>query len=81
MSAKERRERLEKRLEAIAGPGVWLVGYGPGDGRTRYAIVTGERDYFGGQRLAWTGGGLRAAEEMVEAFLAGYRLGCDRREG
>jgi len=81
MSTKERREGLAEMLGMIPGRAVWLAEYSPGDGRARYAIVEGNPGYFAGERLAWTGRGLRAAEEVVKAFLAGYHREYDAARG
>jgi len=75
----ERKKRLHRILAALPGRPVWLAEYGPGDGRTRYTLVSGSPDYFGGQRIAWAEG-LAEAERMVEAYVAGRRDGWEDRE-
>jgi hypothetical protein len=48
-----------------------LTTYSPGDGRTRYAIVKGVPDYFGGDRLLWANN----QREIVSALQ--FAIRCD----
>ena len=69
------------RLAQATGDGarrVRLVSYSPGDGVTRYRLVHGEPDYFGGSSIQ-TVLGRKAAEDMVNAFLAGWYAGREAK--
>lgn len=49
----------------------YLTTYSPGDGKTRYAIVKGSDNYFGGRRILWT----IARNELVTALR--FAIECD----
>jgi len=80
MNITKRKDRLAAMIRVLGDPNIHLVTYNPRDGKTRYAIVSGEKDYFGGRRLA-TAVGLAEAERMVEAFAEGYRRGFTAAKG
>lgn len=67
----ETRAELQERIERATNGQYHLCTYSPGDGVTRYKIVSGDNDYFGGHAVQ-TVLGISAARDMVSAFLAGW---------
>ena len=69
-----RKKNLYEYTWAHFPEGFYLAEHSPGDGKTRYAIVQGVDDYFGGRAVAHALG-LSEAEVMVRAFAAGVEAG------
>lgn len=68
------RKELQERLSSVTDNKLALVSYSPGDGATRYRIVSSESgylDYFGGRAESRTVLGLEQARIMVESFIVG----------